>query len=348
MGLATFVTVMLLSTAASARRHTSPLKSRVQTGNARILTSTGQDFPFSMFGDVSQAIPSSAAIAEMLDVKPDDLRLIVLGWILPLIFYGALFYAKRAVSTLPMKANGSSTTTNEIAEKACKGSPLSNEDDPATPEAPWTPPQSSSLASSSECSTPPLGSSLSSSSPRTSAWRRSHNECLATRLQHSVSVVLAANRAAKMASSASNDSSSSTSVAPNGERAPSCRDSPVALKKGQRIHSDLDASAAHLMAATHPSDPARKVLSANLRAFQRAGVSVAVACSVLDRISSSLDDSRFSGESSVTSTSSASTKHAKRRLEFGKDNLHIPPESSDWVRGLRTDRPLPGGKPAWE
>ena len=136
MGLATFVTVMLLSTAASARKHTSSFKSRVQTGNARILD---KDFPFSMFGDVSRAIPSSAAIAEMLGVKPDDLRFIVLGWILPLIFYGALFYAKRAVSTLPMKANGSSTTTNEIAEKACnQGSTLSNEDDPATPEAPWT------------------------------------------------------------------------------------------------------------------------------------------------------------------------------------------------------------------
>ena len=297
---------MLLSTAASARKHTSSFKSRVQTGNARILD---KDFPFSMFGGGYQQF-HLLAITEMLGVKPDDLRLIVLGWILPLIFYGALLCEKSCQYSAHEGQRFLNYDQRDSRESCNQGSTLSNEDDPATPEAPWTPPQSSSLASSSECSTPHLDLHC----------LQSQNECVAAVPERVLGYEAAAlgvwccrNRS-EMASSASDDSSSSANVAPNGERAPSCRDSPVALKKGQRIHSDLDrAQPISWLLPTERS--ARKVLSANLRVF-RERASRSLSHVVLDHIFLSR---RLSIQRTcVRSTSSASTKHVKRRLEFGR------------------------------
>jgi hypothetical protein len=96
------------------------------------------------------------------------------------------------------------------------------------------------------------------------------------------------------------------------------------------------------MATTHPADPARRILSERMRAFQKAGTSALVARSVLHQMSQS------SEASILSAASTASTTHAKRRLNFSRENLAVDNDCHEWVLGLRDNRPPPEGKPAWE
>jgi hypothetical protein len=273
------------------------------------------------------------ALAEQLGVVPSELRIMLLGWLLPLIVYSVIFHVREALNARSSKQSTGAVKTTPLA-KLSSATKISRSTTSGTSSEAW----SSDTAS-------PSGSPIVSHDAYPFA---APGEPGSLRGEAPFWLQSAASRVGldppSLTSSIGSLRSSSACLSPGllGERKSSVRALPQAIPKGHRLHSDIDETAAHLMATTHPADPARRILSERMRAFQKAGTSALVARSVLHQMSQS------SEASILSAASTASTTHAKRRLNFSRENLAVDNDCHEWVLGLRDNRPPPEGKPAWE